>query len=258
MHRTGDPQVVLRPGGLRATYPPYEALPYDVLAPLVAEAKMHTRLKNLTGLLDVVTRTAEHHVTPDYWASGVGGVFQIRRQVESLHHLARNVYDSAYTANPHAVACDIGLNAGHSAALWLYAGFAPVYSFDLLALPHSATAVELLNLVFPGALQTYRGNTWDTLPEFVESDKDTCDLTMVDGSHTGKFPSNDINSAIAMGRSAGLVIADDVTHGWPAVRSAWTWAVDNGMIEHDDCDEEHLRLFNRTVRKRWCWGYANH
>ena len=41
MHRTGDPQVVLRPGVLRTTYPPYESLPYDVLAPLVAEANQH-------------------------------------------------------------------------------------------------------------------------------------------------------------------------------------------------------------------------
>ena len=255
MHRTGDPQVVLRPGGLRATYPPYEALPYDVLAPLVAEAKTHTRLRNLTGLLDVVTRAAEYHVTPDYWA--VGGVFQSSYQVDNLYALAHDVTGDMKNGDAPAVACDIGLDAGHSAALWLYAGFAPVYSFDLLALPHSATAVELLNNAFPGALVTYRGNTWDTLPEFIESAKDECDLTMVDGSHTGKFPSNDVNSAISMGRSFGLIIADDVTYGWPWVHAAWKWAVDNGMLAKDDCREDRLRFLNRTVRKRWCWGYVN-
>jgi len=160
---------------------------------------------------------------------GQGHSAQVQMEVIHLRNLILTMRSRG------TVVCETGFNAGHSAAIWLeQPSQARLLSFDLGAEPYSESARAFVRTMYPGRLTYFKGDTTKTLPRFasrVESgDEPPCDLWYIDGGHQGKVPASDINSAWRASHDGTIMVADDCTGRFQAVRDAWRGALKRGLI----------------------------
>ena len=125
-----------------------------------------------------------------------------------------------------------GFNAGHSSFTYLTARpDVIVHSFDIRRLP----MVLFLQRKFPGRLKFILGDSRKKVPRYFATSRQsnqpiTCDLMVVDSSHDGDVPLNDLrNFARAASQPHNVIFADDM-HLY-AVRSAWIKLVRAGIIQ---------------------------
>jgi len=105
--------------------------------------------------------------------------------------------------------CEVGFNAGHSAAVWLTANpTATVQSFDLFHLPWNRACASLLKARFPGRLTTYRGDSLSRVPEAPPFAR-PCDLVHVDGKHDYIHTIRDALNLISRSSPGALFMFDD-------------------------------------------------
>ena len=97
-----------------------------------------------------------------------------RQQVDYYYRIARD--SSVRTV------CEVGFNAGHSAALWLTASpTIHLVTFDTFSQPFSYASLEFLLSRFPRRITAHGGYSLHTVPRVdVENG---CDLVHVDGLH---------------------------------------------------------------------------
>jgi len=112
--------------------------------------------------------------------------------------------------------CELGFNAGHSAALWLLADADNVVtSFDIFEHDYSPVALRFLGERFPGRLAMVTGNSLDSIPGFVNSPAGgevRCDIVLVDGGHFGDLPYLDIVNFMPLANPAFHVLLMDDVH----------------------------------------------
>lgn len=159
---------------------------------------------------------------------GHSGVLVIERKL--YHALA-----SMSTVN-HI--CEIGLNAGHSAAMWLLASHATVTMFDMHSHRYPEFAEQCLTskdaevkhgLVNASQrLRVVPGNSLLTLPMFdVENPHHRCDLLSVDGGRAyGNAVADIQNMSCLANPSLNVLLVDDTN-------CEAEYYVDKAMIEHE-------------------------
>eukprot|EP00966_Prymnesium_polylepis_P126757 2931361-Prymnesium_polylepis.1 len=87
--------------------------------------------------------------------------------------------------------CEVGLNAGHGAAIWLEGTDAKLKSFDMFVSNWSAGAIQLNEALYPGRTQFFGGDSQVTVKAYAkeveEGRAERCDVWYIDGAHTGKI-----------------------------------------------------------------------
>ena len=119
----------------------------------LAAAGSHTQqLDRLFDELDAVVAAHSWSAWKRAANTRLGSVAAIRPQVD--------FYFSVASKPSVRTVCEVGFNAGHSAALWLSAKPSiRVVTFDLLGFPYSAACLSFLKDRFPGRLAAHRGDS---------------------------------------------------------------------------------------------------
>ena len=119
------------------------------------------------------------------------------------------------SAPPEVTVCEVGFNAGHSAAVFLSAlnhSRGLYYGFDVASDRFLARAVPLLNgTLFPGRLRLTLGESNLSVPLFFASHPSVaCDVVSIDGNHNIMYVKADWTNLKRRLRPGGLVLLDDV------------------------------------------------
>jgi predicted O-methyltransferase YrrM len=157
------------------------------------------------------------------------------QRFEELQNKRTNLITAAmYTNKPGSKICEIGFNAGHSAALFmLHAPNAEFLYFDLGQHAYTRPCYEYLCKKFPEVQsKMVIGDSRLTLPLWIQNfhtQLGTFDLVHVDGGHTESCVVNDLGAAIMMVKKGGIVILDD-THD-PMIRAYFEMWERAGVLE---------------------------
>ena len=188
-------------------------------------------LDSLHVLMCAVTRNAADAMraagmntrrVEDYFAH----MGHIGTEDQQLLDYARAVIDH----RPVRQVCEVGFNAGHSAALFLAltgAQNASYFALDLFDQAYSARALEWVGKAFPGRLRSIAGRSQAQLAWRRHPELRRCDVWSLDGDHSGgllvdlrnAFAASVIHgqrgSPEAHGRAGGLgrAVARDSTGG---------------------------------------------
>ena len=159
-------------------------------------------------------------------------------------------YDLVRRAQPKHL-CEIGLNGGHSAAVFLAAAGrgARLAMFDLMMWSYSNRSKRHIQALFPGQLQVFRGDSHVTVPQFHQKKGGRwCHFFSVDGDHSYDGARRDFINAIDATRIGGIILADDMQPGTETRRA------------FDDASAGRLRNVNfRPIPKymkvyaQWAW-----
>ena len=212
----------------------------------------HADAPNLWQVLDNATSVAEAHLSldPKLWWDKMGHTAQVPLQVTSL----RSQLDR-YTGLRNGTICEVGFNAGHSAAVWLENTHAKLVEFDLLTLNYSHASRRFIEERYPGRVTFHQGPSRLTVSKYAEHVRNLtappCDLWLVDGDH-GKNVEHDFMNALAASHEGTVFIVDDANMEWPYVRRFWRVHVAVGSIEERSCVGTRVR--GSKVEKTWCVG----
>ena len=153
--------------------------------------------------------------------------------------------------------CEIGMNGGHSALIFLAAtsrygevdgGGAKLTMFDLSQFDYSVTAMRYIETLYPGRFASHVGDSHVVLPEWTSgldgngngrSSDGRCDVFSIDGDHSHGGALTDIRNAAAATKRGGKVILDDMNPGGKT-RRAFDDAVDEKIIGDPKCVEDVL------------------
>jgi len=169
-------------------------------------------------------------------------------------------YDLARELRPRKI-CEIGMNGGHSAALFLMAADddASLVMFDLLKYSYSSATVKLVQSMFPLQIEVIKGDSTVEVPKLPDR---TCDLFSVDGDHRYPGAKLDIYNAINKTKVGGTLILDDMQ--LRPTRQAFDEVVREGLLTEINCIENVPIVVSRLNRKdttnvrrlqmSWCTG----
>ena len=169
-------------------------------------------------------------------------------------------YDLARELRPRKI-CEIGMNGGHSAALFLMAADddASLVMFDLLKYSYSSATVKLVQSMFPSQIEVVKGDSTVEVPKLPDR---TCDLFSVDGDHRYPGAKRDIYNAINKTKVGGTLILDDMQ--LRPTRQAFDEVVREGLLTEINCIENVPIMVSRLNRKdttnvrrlqmSWCTG----
>ena len=150
--------------------------------------------------------------------------------------------------------CEIGLNTGHSAVLWLCAfPHARYHSLDLMRFNASVRAASFLRQAFPNRVDLTEGDTKVTLLALAREKTLQCDVMSIDGDHSFAGASADLANMRALARPGqpSVVIMDDVRCGawWCGPpTAAWHLATNKSrMVREAGCEVI-------SCCTGWCWG----
>jgi hypothetical protein len=202
----------------------------------------------LTGLL---TRISEHAAKTH--ALNVTTIF---RGMGHIGEVVEEVLDYAAAARLPGVEkiCEVGFNAGHSAAVLLFANPNAHYvAFDLGDMVWTASQVEHLQRLFPDRITYIKGPSQVSLKEMHANRSDfQCDLWSIDGDHSANAV-HDFEWARAMSRQeTGYILADDCTDSFPAVKEIWRRQIAEKKLIELSCREADG--WYGGYRKGWCLG----
>lgn len=151
--------------------------------------------------------------------------------------------------------CEVGFNAGHSAAVFLLANpFSRYVAFDLGNLVWSIDAVNYFKQRFGDRFLYIKGDSKVKIVEFSRTNPNVvCDLWSIDGDH-GDSAVEDFDAARFLSRNsvAAFVIADDHTDSFPAIKRIWHQQQTDGHLASIYCHHE-TRLY-QGFHKGWCLG----
>ena len=160
--------------------------------------------------------------------------------------------------------CEIGMNIGSSALLWLHGTDGQLQEFDMFERAYSNGVQDFLNAAFPNRTSFHKGRCrWiraraRALPRFQSSSlfliapsrcscrsEDTlrelakevrharappCDLWYIDGCHDTKCMREDMRHALVAASFDGWVMADDYSKRFPGVRAIWDLYEEKGLL----------------------------
>mmetsp|Transcript_74 Transcript_74/g.232 ORF Transcript_74/g.232 Transcript_74/m.232 type:complete len:372 (+) Transcript_74:294-1409(+) len=150
------------------------------------------------------------------------------------------------------VVCEVGFNAGHSAAAVLLAG-RELVTIDINSDAYVKKAAALLRAMFPGKLEFMLMDSKEALGVLKKRGVG-CDLIRIDGSHIGGMAAADLAAAQLINSGPRLVWMDDVgCSNWNCLEpsKAWQDAVGRGLVVEEDCsvgpDTSHGYCIGRFV-----------
>jgi hypothetical protein len=149
--------------------------------------------------------------------------------------------------------CEVGFNAGHSAAVFLLANTQARYIvFDMQDLPWSHQTYQYISEMFPGRTELVPGNSHTSIAEYhVKHPLAMCDLWSIDGDHEASALI-DFEAARLMSARHGYVLADDHTSSFPAIKEIWRTLQQQGKVQSLHCRQES-KVYHWS-RKGWCLG----
>jgi predicted O-methyltransferase YrrM len=157
------------------------------------------------------------------------------RRFDQLQNKRTNLITAAmYNNKPGSKICEIGFNAGHSAALFMiHAPNAEFLFFDLGEHAYTKPCYDYLRNKFPDIQsKMVLGDSRLTLPLWIQSfhsQLGTFDLVHVDGGHSESCAVNDLAAAIMLVKKGGIVIVDDTND--PMIRSFYEMWERTGVLE---------------------------
>mmetsp|Transcript_47832 Transcript_47832/g.104113 ORF Transcript_47832/g.104113 Transcript_47832/m.104113 type:complete len:284 (+) Transcript_47832:52-903(+) len=158
--------------------------------------------------------------------------------------------------------CEVGFNAGHSAAVFLNANpEATVYSFDIAQFIYTRGNLALMKDLFGSRFEFILGPSADTLPEFSRRRPDVkCDVISIDGDHSHEGTYADILNFRKLASCRNWVFMDDA--GWNSTNSAWQRAKDEGIITQVECfvdmsPRPDYQFMDFPENRSWCLGFFN-
>ena len=139
-----------------------------------------------------------------------------------------------YNNRQGAKICEIGFNAGHSAALFMiHAQRAEYTFFDLGENKYTKPSYEYLLAKFPETqCKMVFGDSRLSLPLWMQTYREqlgTFDVVHVDGGHSESCAVNDLAAAIMMVRKGGIVIMDDTND--PVLMKCYEMWENAGVLE---------------------------
>ena len=198
----------------------------------------------LAALLEAISVHAEIDVPREGagWWTYHGHIAQVPNEVQDF---------AAAAALPGInTICEVGFNAGHSAAVFLTANpHATFYAFDLMEYPYAERMVKYMKRIFGDRLHVVKGLSSDTLPWF-RTQNITCDIFSIDGDHNYDGALRDFVQAVKIMSPGALLIADDVSPSAAGVLKAWEDLNAHGYVVNKTCDSRDLGHWF----KRWCIG----
>jgi len=164
--------------------------------------------------------------------------------------------------------CEVGLNAGHSAAIFLAVTAqhdAVYHSLDILEHVYSSSTIKLLKAVFGKRFALYPGDSAKTMVNSPDLKK--CQIWSLDGNH-GDGAVNDIRTALRISPDLKLIMTDDLTdptttpqaqaRGCTTNIDAWTKAVSvsGGELVTKGCvlADKNKENGNSPWCSAWCFG----
>ena len=164
--------------------------------------------------------------------------------------------------------CEIGMNGGHSAFIFLAALSTgkkdkdpSLTMFDFGEWSYSTDVASYLEAVFPRRFQVYYGDSTKILPEWMtKTQKKKCDIFSVDGNHSYKGTKADILNAAKASTKGGQIILDDMDVG-KGPRKAFDELIQMGVIENPKCvsadmlvgyDDRYDTNNSRSMKLLWC------
>jgi len=224
-----------------------------VLVPSLCSAQRATRFhdarltvakhRQLSDVLEGAWKTvdlAAHKALATDLEAYIAGKSQERLEGHSgLLVIERKLYHALANISSVNHICEIGLNAGHSAAMWLLANkHATVTMFDMFSHKYTEFAVQYLTskdaevkhglVNAPQRLRVVPGNSLLTLPTFAaENPHHRCDLLSVDGGHAHDIAVADIKNMRNLANTSFNVLLVDDTN------CEAEYCVDKAVIEHE-------------------------
>ena len=131
--------------------------------------------------------------------------------------------------------CEVGMNAGGSAIIWLRETSAALQEFDMFERTYSLGTRSFLDSLFPNRTQYHRGVSGNTMAEYVRAvQRGTvapCDLWYLDGCHEPyRCVHDDFRNALASAAFDGWVFVDDWSARYPPIQFNWAQYVAAGFI----------------------------
>ena len=211
----------------------------------------------LTTRLHEMTAIAEHSLRVRHnwnkqqiakWWMGMGNSAQKSAEIAML----RSMVNTTDSTGPIRTACEVGMNAGHSATALLEGLETVLVTFDLMILPYSNATRAALQERYPGRIHFFGGRSQVQVPHYAAVARQQlglplCDVWFIDGDHENGALF-DMLAALNVSRDGAMMVADDCSPKHPKVQSAWRTLVDGGLI-YDS--------WNRTMShgmKGWCVG----
>jgi predicted O-methyltransferase YrrM len=171
--------------------------------------------------------------------------------------------------------CEIGMNGGHSALIFLAALNAhndkegvELTMFDLATFDYSETARKYIEALYPNQFTLHKGNSVISVPKWTsENNTEKCDVFSIDGDHGFEGARIDILNAARATRNGGLIILDDMNPKGPT-RKAFESALDAHVLADGKCIEivhmkiGHVNRFDetnsRSMKMAWCMATVVH
>ena len=152
--------------------------------------------------------------------------------------------------------CEVGFNAGHSATVWLHGLATQLKTFDVFRLPYANASSVFIEQQYPGRVEFIKGPSQVTVPQYIrrfqQGSAPSCDIWFIDGDHGHQAPHVDLSNAMQVASDDAIIIADDCTVRFPAVRQAWRDLLATGRIQ--DAWNHTLYAPAPHGHKGWCVG----
>uniref|UniRef100_A0A7S3H7Y4 Uncharacterized protein n=1 Tax=Spumella elongata TaxID=89044 RepID=A0A7S3H7Y4_9STRA len=145
-----------------------------------------------------------------------------------LTNMCSYYWNQAHLSHAKTI-CEVGFGVGFTSTIWLTAGDATVYSFDLFpeegkVVPseemgyfvnymaaYQNAGIRFLQEKFPGRFHPIKGYSDKTIPAFAKANSSVkCDIILVDGSHTTEGTLVDFRNFKALAHKDTTVFIDDL------------------------------------------------
>uniref|UniRef100_A0A7S3H906 Uncharacterized protein n=1 Tax=Spumella elongata TaxID=89044 RepID=A0A7S3H906_9STRA len=163
-----------------------------------------------------------------------------------LTNMCSYYWNQAHLSHAKTI-CEVGFGVGFTSTIWLTAGDATVYSFDLFpeegkVVPseemgyfvnymaaYQNAGIRFLQEKFPGRFHPIKGYSDKTIPAFAKANSSVkCDIILVDGSHTTEGTLVDFRNFKALAHKDTTVFIDDLED--PNVSNAVALAQKEGIL----------------------------
>lgn len=156
--------------------------------------------------------------------------------------------------------CEVGFNAGHSAALFLNANpQAKVIAFDIAQFPYTRGNLLLMKDLFGDRFEYVLGPSATSIPEYHRLHPEVkCDIISVDGDHSTEGTFADLANFRELSSCRNWVLMDDA--GWNSTNTAWQNAKDDGFLIQVECFADlnprpDFQFIDFPANRSWCLGF---
>lgn len=227
-------------------------LPYNLVGPAPKGGRRwweESSLENAKSLALYFDREARR-----YFVYTEGNIASSEKAMAMYYHVARGPTVKTI--------CEVGFNAGHSAALFLNANpEAKVIAFDIGQFPYTLGNLQLMKDLFGDRFEYILGPSETSVPEFHRQRPEVqCDIISVDGDHSTEGTFSDLANFKPLASCRNWVLMDDA--GWNSTNQAWQNSKDAGFLTQLECFADlnprpDFQFIDFPLNRSWCLGFFN-